>query len=152
MRYSPGVRLAWADPSRLVAGLVVAGYAGIAFAVHNFYPFSVFDMYSRRSESASRIAARDEHGELAEVGRFEWWECGGTVDASPSRCGEPGSFDYVPYLDDESVQYIARHAPPGDSGGKARPVDVVRRIWWLTQPGPPRIEDCVLARCRAVRR
>jgi hypothetical protein len=138
----------WADPRRAVGLLVLGGYVGISFAVRNLYPFSVFDMYSRSRTSASRIVARDEHGQLAEVERFDGWLCEGPVDTSPGRCGTPGSYFYVPYLDESRIEYIAKH--PGDGHGD--PVEVIRRIWWLDEPGAPQTTDCVLQRCSAVRR
>jgi hypothetical protein len=139
----------WSHPGWAVSILVLGGYAGIALAVHNLYPFSVFDMYSRPRISASRIVARDESGKLSEVERYDGWRCPAPVDVSPSQCGEPGSFFYTTYLDASRAAYIADH---GASDGVGRPVDVVRRIWWLDEPGPPRITDCVLQSCSAVRR
>jgi hypothetical protein len=140
----------WADPRRAVGLLVLGGYVGISFAVRNLYPFSVFDMYSRSRTSASRIVARDERGQLAEVERFDAWSCEGPVDTSPGKCGAPGSYFYVPYLDESRAAYVAGHTSPGDDAGA--PVEVVRRIWWLDEPGAPRTTDCVLQRCTAVRR
>ncbi len=140
----------WADPRLAVGLLVLAGYVGISFAVRNQYPFSVFDMYAGSRASASRIVARDAHGELAEVERFDAWSCEGPVDTSPDRCGAPGSYFYVPYLDASRASYISSHSSHGGDDG-AR-VEVVRRIWWLDGPGAPRTTDCVLQRCTAVRR
>jgi len=144
---SPLAAWMWADPRRAVACLVLGGYVGVSFAVRNLYPFSVFDMYSSIRTSASRIVARDGRGQLAEVQRFEAWSCGGPVDTSPAKCGAPGSYFYVPYLDEEAAGYVAGHAGAGGT-----PVEVVRRIWWLDQPGAPRTTDCVLQQCTAVRR
>jgi hypothetical protein len=137
----------WKDPRRPLAGLVLAGYVGVAFAVHDLYPFSRFDMYSHARTSASRVVARDARGEVLEVERFDGWQCEGPVDASPSKCGEPGSFFYVSYIDDSRVDYVAKHAA---AQGPRETVDVVRRIWWLGEA--PRETDCVLQRCSAVRR
>jgi hypothetical protein len=134
------------DPSRLAAVLALLGYLGVALALGNLYPFSVFDMYSRRFTSASRIVARDAGGHVREVERYARWSCDEPLDVSPGRCGAPGSFFYVPYLDTDGSAYVAAHA--GD--GQGQPVDVVRRIWWLEGGGPPRVEDCLLSRCRAV--
>jgi hypothetical protein len=137
----------WADPRRAVAALVLPGYVGIAFAVHNLYPFSMFDMYSYPRSSASRIVARDRDGVLGEVERYDRWRCDGEIDVSPGRCGAPGSFHYTPYLDASRVAYIGSHSA-SDGAGEA--VDVVRRIWWLDVPGKPRTTDCLLQRCTAV--
>jgi hypothetical protein len=141
----------WDDPRHVVAALVLAGYVGVSFAVGNLYPFSVFDMYSRARTTASRIVARDERGQIVEVGRYESWQCDGPIDVSPAACGEPGSYFYVGYLDRERADYIAGHRGTGTSPA---PVDVIRRIWWLENdsPGPPRTTDCLLQRCTAVHR
>jgi hypothetical protein len=139
----------WKDPRRPLAALVLAGYAGVSFAAHDLYPFSRFDMYSHARASASRVVARDAHGDLAEVERFDGWQCDGPVDVSPGRCGEPGSYFYVGYIDDSRADYIARHAA---AEGPRESVEVVRRIWWLDGPGAPRATDCPLRRCSAVRR
>jgi hypothetical protein len=139
----------WGDPRRVVSALALAGYVGIAFAVHNFYPFSVFDMYSRAQTSASRVVVRDGSGQVAEVERYDRWRCDGEIDVSPAKCGTPGSFTYTPYIDASRVGYIAGHTVSEASGD---PVEVVRRIWWLDAPGAPRTTDCVLQRCTAVRR
>lgn len=138
----------WRDPGRVAAALVLAGYVGVAFAARNLYPFSVFDMYSRPNRSASRIVARERSGGVAEVERYVDWTCDTPVDTSPDRCGAPGSYFYAPYLDRARAEYVAGHRGTGDGS----PVDVVRRIWWLEAPGAPRVEDCVLAHCTAVRR
>jgi hypothetical protein len=137
------------DPRRPLAALVLAGYVGVAFAVHNLYPFSTFDMYSRARSSASRVVARDASGRVVEVERFDGWRCDGPVDVSPARCGAPGSYFYVPYIDDSRVDYIAKHSS-GD--GPRESVDVIRRIWWLDPGEAPRATDCELQRCSAVHR
>jgi hypothetical protein len=138
----------WASPARVIGALVLTGYVGVSFAVRNLYPFSTFDMYSSIRTSASRIVARDEDGRVAEVRRFEEWSCEGPIDTSPGKCGPPGSYFYVPYLDEEARSYVGSHA----GGSRGAPVEVVRRIWWLDQPGAPRTSDCLLQRCTAVRR
>lgn len=138
----------WSDPRRVIGALVLGGYAAIALAVENLYPVSVFDMYSRPRSSASRIVARDAAGSLVEVRRYDRWRCEGPLDLSPRACNAP-RFDYSNYLDAEHAAYVASHST-GDGHGE--PVEIVRRIWWLDQPGPPRTTDCVLQRCTAVRR
>jgi hypothetical protein len=151
------------DPRRPLAALVVAGYAGVAFAVHDLYPFSRFDMYSRARSSASRIVARDAAGHVAEVERFDAWQCERPVDVSPGTCGAPGSYTYTPYIDESRARWVAEHAAQGANGKSAsthgadgeraagEPVDVVRRIWRVDE-GPPHVTDCLLERCSAVRR
>jgi hypothetical protein len=93
--------------------------------------------------------ARDEAGGLAEVERYDRWTCDGPVDLSPGKCGEPGSYYYVPYIDRSRADWIAAHGAGSPAGER---VDVVRRIWWLDPTRAPRVEDCVLQRCTAVRR
>jgi hypothetical protein len=139
----------WRRPRLAVSALVVGGYVGIAFAAHDAYPFSRFDMYSQARTSASRIVARTADGQVAEIERFDGWSCDGPVDVSPARCGEPSSYFYTPYIDASRVEYIERRA---HAEGVRAPVDVVRRIWWLDRSGPPRIADCLLTTCTAVRR
>ncbi|HEY5242726.1 MAG TPA: hypothetical protein VIJ22_14700 [Polyangiaceae bacterium] len=143
------LRRVWDDPRHVVGALVLAGYVGVSLAVGNLYPFSVFDMYSHPQVSASRIVARDQRGNLAEIERYDRWRCEEPVDVTPAKCGEPGSFHYSIYLDASQAAYIAEH-PAKDGSGE--PVDVVRRIWWLDAPGSPRTTDCVLESCLAVRR
>jgi hypothetical protein len=141
----------WGDPARAAGLLVLGGYVAISFATTNLYPFSVFDMYSRPRTTASRIVARDASGAVAEVDRFEAWRCDRPIDLSPAVCGPPESFFYSPYLDQGRADYVAAHGAADGAPGGA-PEDVVRRIWRLDAPGPPRIDDCLLARCTAVRR
>lgn len=139
----------WRHPRLAVSALALGGYVGIAFAAHDVYPFSRFDMYSQARSSASRVVARTADGRLAEIERFDGWACDGPLDVTPPRCGEPSSYFYTPYIDASQVEYIEHHAHA--EGVPAR-VDVVRRIWWLDGGGPPRTTDCLLQTCTAVRR
>ena len=152
MAASAGVRLSlaalWRRPRLAVSALVLGGYVGIAFAAHDAYPFSRFDMYSQARSSASRVVARVADGQVAEVERFDGWACDGPVDVSPSRC-EPRDFFFTPYLDASRVDYVAQHTR---ADGVREKVDVIRRIWWLESAGPPRTTDCLLQTCTAVRR
>lgn len=138
----------WSDPRRVIGALVLGGYVTLALAVTNLYPVSVFDMYSHPRSSASRIVARDAAGNVREVRRYDRWRCEGPVDVSPRACDTP-RFDYSNYLDAEQAAYVASHS---NGDGQGDPVEIVRRIWWLDEPGPPRTTDCVLQRCTAVRR
>jgi hypothetical protein len=139
----------WRHPRLAVSALVLGGYVGMAFAAHDVYPFSRFDMYSQARSSASRVVARTADGQLAEIERFDGWACDGPVDVSPGRCGEPSSYFYTPYIDASRVEYVERHT---HAEGVPAKVDVVRRIWWLDGGGPTRTTDCLLQTCTAVRR
>jgi hypothetical protein len=139
----------WDDPLRAIGVLVLGGYVGIAFAFENAYPFSVFDMYARPRTTASRIVARDGRGGAAEVERFDGWRCPEPLDTSPARCAAEGPFFQVAYIDASREAYIVGHA---GEGGERENVDVVRRIWRLEGDGPPRMTDCLLEQCTAVRR
>lgn len=136
---------------RAVSLLALLGYLLIARAAGNLYPFSTFNMYStERLGSASRIVARDAHGDIHELDTFTAWDCPAALDPRPTACPAHWPFYYIPYLDRYAeIRLQARaaalpHAPP---------VTVIRRIWRLDdRPGPPTIEDCPLLTCRAVRR
>ncbi len=139
----------WRHPRLAVSALVLAGYVGIAFAAHDAYPFSRFDMYSQARSSASRLVARTADGEVAEIERFDGLSCEGPIDVTPPQCGEPSAYFYTPYIDASRIEYVERHAHA--EGARAR-VDLVRRIWRLDGSGPPRTSDCLLQTCTAVRR
>lgn len=133
-----------------VTALVFVGYVGISQGVGNFYPFSVFDMFAHTTRASSRIAARSAGRRAVEVERFVGWSCDAPLAEDPGRCGPLGSFETTDYADREAFDWIRGHA--GD-GARGEPVDVLRRIFRVgDRPGPISVEDCVLARCRAVPR
>jgi hypothetical protein len=136
--------------ARFVASIALLGYALIARIVDNLYPFSTFSMYATRSPwSASRILARDDDGRIFDVDAFRTWDCPTSVPLEPSACpAELVPFDYIPQTDRQTAEIIvARRAPGGES------VEVIRRVWLLSGgAGPPGFVDCVLLKCRAVRR
>jgi hypothetical protein len=125
-----------------LALLVLVGYVVIAFAVGNRYPFSVFDMYSRPADNGSRIVARKD-GQIEEVDRYVDWSC-----VLAESCGREGAIATTEPVDRELMGWVRAHA--GDSAAAA-PVELVRRTWHFEAAGV-RIEDCVLQRCRAVRK
>jgi hypothetical protein len=128
--------------ARLALGVLV-GYVAIAFLVGNRYPFSVFDMYSRTTDNGSRIVARVE-GRVEEVDRFVSWRCEG----EPESCDQEGAISTTEPVDREILGWVHAHA--GDSPA-AISVELVRRIWRFSRDAV-RVEDCLVQRCRAVRR
>jgi hypothetical protein len=126
--------------ARLALG-VLAGYIAIAFLVGTRYPFSVFDMYSRPTDNASRILARVE-GRVDEVDRFVAWRCEG----EPDLCEQGGAISTSDPVDRELFAWVRAHPGQGEI-----PVELVRRIWRFSGDAV-RVEDCLVQRCRAVRR
>ena len=144
---TPGTGLRVAVPRLALGALVLAGYAGVAHSVQQLYPFSIFDMYAHRAQSASRVVARDAAGGLSEVTAWRGWRC-----APAPAVTEPGTVPAysVPYRDREAAAWVRDHPLAGAAGGEA--VDVVRHIWWLQPaPGQPASEDRPLWHCQAVR-
>ncbi len=123
---------------------VLVGYVLVAFLVGNRYPFSVFDMYSRAATNGSRIVARRD-GAITEVDRFAEWRCEG----EPRACQGEGAISTTEPVDRELLGWVRAHA--GDSPA-AVPVELVRRTWLFALDGDVRVEDCLIQRCRAVRR
>jgi hypothetical protein len=136
-------------PRLMVALSVLAGYLALAFSVHNLYPISTFEMYAGRPvRSASRVIARDAAGALHEIDEYRDWQCPGPLPLGPEACPAQWPYSYTGYLDRAAAELVAQQ---GGSGGDS--VDVVRRVWRLSdEPGPPPASDCLLERCRAVRR
>jgi hypothetical protein len=137
------------QPRVLVAALALCGYLGIAHSVRNLYPFSTFEMYAgQRADSASRVIARDAAGGLHELDAYEAFRCDGPIPLGHETCAAAWPYAYSIYLDRQAAAFIDTH--PGDG---TEPVDVIRRIWRLSdRPGPPPFEDCLLQHCRAARR
>ncbi len=137
----------------MLAVLVFAGYASIATMVRVF-PFSTFDMYAHPETTASRLLARDASGQVGEVTRFGSWLCDGNLEKSsaPILCGAAGSFSFTPYQDQDLLHWVRTNPGVADAP-RSEPVELVRRIWRLgNSDGPPKVEDCLVTRCRAVRR
>jgi hypothetical protein len=130
-----------------LALLVLGGYVVVAFAVHDRYPFSVFDMYSRVAANGSRIVARDG-GRTDEVDHYRDWSCDGEIDLDARHCGREGAIETTDPVDHELIGWVRSHL---GSAADARPVDLVRRTWYFSGGGV-RVEDCLLQHCRAVRR
>ena len=124
---------------RFAAG-VLAGYVAIAFLVGNRYPFSVFDMYSRSTDNGSRIVARAE-GRIEEVDRFVAWSCQGEPDLCAGR-----DVSTTGPVDGEILGWVRSHTGEGTIA-----VELVRRIWRFSGD-QVRVEDCLIQRCRAVRK
>ena len=127
--------------ARLALG-VLAGYVAVAFVAGNRYPFSVFDMYSRPAQNGSRVVARSG-GVIEEVDRFVGWSC---VEAD--SCEREGAVSTTEPVERELMGWVRAHS--GDSPA-SQPVELVRRTWYFSAGGV-RVEDCLLSRCRAVRR
>lgn len=131
----------------MVSFVVLIGYVLISRSAIHLYPFSIFDMYSERliSDSGSRILARDAKGGVTEVDRYRAWACPAPIDLR-DECARKGAY-YIPYKDEETVRWIEAHRGDGAAGA---PVALVRRVFWLYRDAPTRVEDCVIAECRAV--
>jgi hypothetical protein len=135
-------------PRVQVAAVGLLGYLGLALSVGNLYPVSTFEMYAAApARSASRVIARDAAGAAHEVDEYREWSCDAPVPLDRAPCASEWPYAYTGYLDRAAADWIASH--PG-SGGE--PMEVVRRIFRLGAAGPPEVRDCVLSRCRAVRR
>lgn len=152
---SPG-RLA-RDPAVFVGLLVLVGYLATARLVENLYPFSTFPMYAgERSDSASRLVAREADGSVHEASEYAAWSCEEEVDLSREhdRCGALPRYSTIPYIDREIVESI-RSRSQGSQGasGAGVHVTIVRRVFRFPDgPGAPSVEDCEVGRCKAVRR
>lgn len=138
-------------PKVVLMALSCAGYFGSSLAVKDLYPFSRFEMYSFGGTSAGgRIVARDGAGVAHDVDAFTSWRCDAPIDIEVSACPSRQPYSTVTYRDREAADYVASHA---GEGPRSQPVEVVRRIYSLRDvSGPPLVEDCVLARCRATLR
>lgn len=139
------------EPAAWLSAIVFVTYVGVSFGVSDLYPFSTFSMYSEnRVTSPSRIAVRDAGGAVRAFGAFARVSCDGPVDVRASRCPALAPFATTGYLDAEDVARL--HLEAG-ADPAAEPVEIIRRVWRVSEaPGAPAIDDCVLARCRAVRR
>lgn len=144
-------RRIWDDPRVAVAALVFGGYVAISRGVENLFPFSIFDMYASSSPSAARILARAADGRVYELDRYRAWSCDAPLDMTGGEhCPKPGTYVTITYKEMEATDYIATH---GGRDPSAVPVEVIRRIFWLSDRDPaPRVEDCPLGRCHAVPR
>ena len=140
-----------ATPSttRLTLGLLaLVTYVLVANTVQQLYPFSVFDMYANRANSASKVVAQRSDGTLVDVNRLRQWHCPQPVTLEvDTHDGRPHPYT-IPYRDREALDWIHEHAAEQPQGVMVR---VVRHIWWL-QPAPNQSaeEDRVLATCTAV--
>lgn len=149
------------DRRLALVAVLISGYLAVARNGVHVYPFSTFDMYASRgpreaarspeSGSGSRLLARSADGQVSEIDRYRAWVCERPLDVTGgAACARRGSYTSIDYKDQEAIDYIATH---GGSDPAASDVDVIRRIFWLSEGlDPPRIEDCVLGRCRAVPR
>jgi len=133
--------------------LVLAGYFTVARLVENLYPFSTFPMYAGdHTDSASRILAREADGSVHEALAYAAWSCEEPpdLDREPERCAALPRYFTIPYVDREIEAHIREHTRPEEGG---TPVTIVRRVFrFPSGPGPARVEDCEIGRCRAVRR
>ena len=135
-------------PRVIVAALVFVTYTALAFSLHNFYPVSTFEMYAaQRTDSASRVVARDAGGQVHELDRFDAWRCDGPISVEPAACPGQFPYSYTTYLDRAAVDFVGQHA-----GAGGEPVDVIRRVFRLSDQPQIAVEDCLLQHCRAVRR
>ncbi|HXT99595.1 MAG TPA: hypothetical protein VN903_01295 [Polyangia bacterium] len=137
-------------PRALVGAFAFAGYLGAAFGVENLYPISTFEMYAGAppSHAPTRVIARDAARTAHEVDEFVGWRCEGPVPLDGTSCVNEWPYASTAYLDRAAADWVADH--PGDG---AEPVEIVRRVYRLTdEGGPPQVHDCLLRRCRAGRR
>jgi hypothetical protein len=141
----------WDNPRVTLAALIFVGYVAISRGVGHCFPFSIFDMYASGGASGSRVVARASDGRVVEIDRYRAWSCDAPIDLTGGEtCSPPGSYISMTYKDMEAVDAIAANRGRDPA---AVPVDVIRRIYWLSDRDPAvRIEDCTLARCRAVPR
>lgn len=130
--------------------MILGGYVMLARSVIHLFPFSIFDMYADNggATSGSRVVARGEDGRVTEVDRYRAWTCAGPIEPFEA-CARRGAY-HIPYKDAEAVAYVEGHR--GEDPAAVH-VDLVRRVWWLSEDAAEtRIEDCPIARCRAVAR
>ena len=138
------------DDAWFPALCVLVGYFAIARGLGNFYPFSTFEMYAGLSaHTASRVLAVDAAGGEHEIRRFEGYRCD-SLELEPPSCREHGDYYRIGYVEREAAEYLAAQAAAPERG-EGEPVRLVRRIWRFHGSGPPTVEDCPVASCRAVR-
>lgn len=138
----------------LAAWAIAIAYLLAARGVHNFFPLSVFDMYQGRSpDVASRVlVVIDASGEAAEITAFDAFSCAPAWpkldDVRSCAHHDQGRVEYV--ARDLQVHFDAHVASDASGMEGAR---LVWRTWKLEdRPGPPAIDDCLLAVCRVRRR
>lgn len=131
------------DPLRVFGLLLLLGTMAAARGVGNFFPLSVFPMYSEVSgRAASKLMVRVATGAFFEVSDFVSWRCPPLPVLEGGTCHGAAGIDY---LDRDSERWLHEH--PG-AGGDA--VLLVRRRFLFEASGA---EDfCEVARCTAVRR
>lgn len=136
----------------MVAASVFFVYFLTARGLHNVFPFSIFDMYEMRAPSvATRLFVLDSSGHIDELHRFDSFQCN---PSSPklqelSVCGEEAQLGSIPYVARDIQLILDARLKPVSSGEE---VKLIARTWRLQEtPGPSPFQDCVLARCRAVR-
>ncbi len=131
---------------------VFVGYAGAALGLSNAFPFSTFPMYAEVAPTyAARLVVADAEGRHLEVVRFDEWVCEGELERSRvevAMCPDGEIGHATPYLVQDALDYMRAH--PGTPGG-GEPVDLVVHVWRFDRTQIREL-DCVVARCRAVRR
>ncbi len=132
----------------LVSALAFVGYLAISRVTVDLFPFSTLNMYSHsRTQGASRLFARDATGRVRELDRFDRWDCPTSLDPAAQACPNLGNVSTIDYVDRDMAVFLRAHRARAP---ESPPVDVVRRVWRLTDhAGPPPFEDCLLLRCRA---
>lgn len=141
-------------PRTLVVAFAFFGYLALALSVRNLYPLSTFEMYAGAPPTAapSRVIARDAAGGAHEVDEYRAWSCEGPTPLGPAGCASEWPYAFSIYLDRAAADWVEAHRGAGGPVARGEPVEIVRRVYRLTDGvGPPSVRDCVLNRCRAAR-
>lgn len=134
-----------AQTSAVLAGLLLVGYCGLAFALGESYPLSPLGMFSRPQKAATRVVVRTQAGTLAEVTAFDEWSCGQPLVVQ----GVDTPLTYSAQ-DERVVQYIRENGRPPGAEERGAPVELVRLVFRIREPGGPlETETRPLAACRA---
>ncbi len=141
---------------RWVGALLIALLYGLLAArMGERYPFSSFEMFAERSDTASRILVRVGEGdELAEVHDFQDFLCEGDPWPRPTSAEADRFRELIP-LERSALLYVDNHSASRQSTpqGDERDLLIVRQLWsFEAGPGSGSTEpdeEQVLARCRA---
>jgi hypothetical protein len=141
---APSPRLLAASRASLAVVLIAIG-ASIPFNTGTRYPFAPFDMFSEPWQAATRIVVRTPDGRLSEVTAWGAWDCAEKLDLTQrGLCGD--DFGHPENAHKASDTVNSRQQPLPDGA----PVEIVRRLFRFPRPGgPPSVDECVQARCKA---